>query len=435
MWETPNLMELSPLAQSTSWSTSAKFGFRFLCLYFLLYLFPFPLNSIPLFEVVSNLFQQFWDAIIPWIGNTILGIEGTIGTEFNGSGDRTYDYVLVFAMFIFALLGSLLWSLLDRKRINYIKLNHWLWVYVRYALAISLMGYGFAKVFKTQFPSPHFFRLLGTYGDSSPMGLAWTFMGYSKAYNYFTGTAELLAGLMLFRRTTSLGAIISIMVLVNIVMMNFCFDIPVKLYSTHLLLMGVYVLSPDFKRIWNFFNNQPVVPKDESYPVWSGDWKWFRIAIKTLFIGYILYSSIDSGIERTKQWGDNAPNPPLYGLYEVDQFVLNGDTLPPLTTDTTRWQRLLVQWSGRTHIQHMDNKFKHYNLESDTVAQTMTIYSRQDTLNKHQFDYQLDPGKSLLMNGIWASDTLEVQFKVRGKEDFLLVNRGFNWINERPYNR
>jgi hypothetical protein len=39
-------------------------------------------------------------------------------------------------------------------------------------------------------------RLLKPYGESSPMGLLWTFMGYSTGYNLFTGGAEALGGLL-----------------------------------------------------------------------------------------------------------------------------------------------------------------------------------------------------------------------------------------------
>jgi len=34
-------------------------------------------------------------------------------------------------------------------------------------------------------------------GEFSPMGLMWTFMGYSKGYNRFVGGAEMLGGILL----------------------------------------------------------------------------------------------------------------------------------------------------------------------------------------------------------------------------------------------
>lgn len=428
-------MDTLPYSQDAKWSTAQKLGFRFIFIYFLLYLFPFPLGSLPLVDIGSTWVQNAWNALVPWVGKNILGITESINTNFNGSGDRTFDYVQQFSIVAFSLLGGIAWTLADRRPINYERLNQWLWIYVRYGLAISVMGYGFAKVIKTQFPEPSFMRLLEPYGDSSPMGLAWTFMGYSKAYNYFTGIAELLAGLMLFRKTASLGAIITILVMINVVMMNFCFDIPVKLYSSNLLLMAMYVLSPDFKRIWHFFTHKEVPPKARQYLIWPEKYHTARLVIKTLFIAYILYSSIDRGLEVQKTWGSKAPKPALYGLYEVDQFVANGDTLAPLSTDTLRWQRLVIQWEGRAQVQMMDNKFKYYSMETDTIGQTVSIHSYQDTINKHHFSYQFVKDSSLLLQGTWGTDTLLIDMRNRKKDDFLLMNRGFNWVNEFPFNR
>jgi uncharacterized membrane protein YphA (DoxX/SURF4 family) len=127
-------------------------------------------------------------------------------------------------------------------------LGHWLRVYVRYVLAAAMLGYGMAKVFKSQFPAISDMRLMQPYGDSSPMALLWNFMGFSTAYTIFVGAAEVLGGLLLlFRRTATLGALVVIAVMSNIVMLNFCYDVPVKLYSVHLWLMAASSCCPMFQ--------------------------------------------------------------------------------------------------------------------------------------------------------------------------------------------
>ena len=101
---------------------------------------------------------------------------------------------------------------------------------------MMLLSYGFAKVYKTQFPEPSLIRLLQPLGSFSPMGLAWTYMGFSEAYNMYTGMLEVLGGLLLiWRRTTTLGALLVAGVMSHVVVMNFTYDIPVKLLSMHLL--------------------------------------------------------------------------------------------------------------------------------------------------------------------------------------------------------
>ena len=79
-------------------------------------------------------------------------------------------------------------------------------------------------------------------------------MGASTAYQMFAGLAEVLAGLLLlFRRTALLGALLCGGVLANVVLLNFCFDVPVKIYSSHLLLMAVCIIYPDTGRLVSFF--------------------------------------------------------------------------------------------------------------------------------------------------------------------------------------
>src|SRR5258708_21145416 len=108
-----------------------------------------------------------------------------------------------------------------------------------------MVDYGWHKIMPVQFPPPGPDRLLVAYGDSSPMGLLWTFMGASKPYVMFSGLIEVAGGLLLlFRRTSLLGGLLSAAVLTNVVLMNFCYDVPVQLYSSRLLVMAVLYVAP-----------------------------------------------------------------------------------------------------------------------------------------------------------------------------------------------
>ncbi len=55
-------------------------------------------------------------------------------------------------------------------------------------------------------------------------------------------------------------------------------------------------------------------------------------------------------------------------------------------------------------------------------------------LNTSKFKYQLNDDK-LILQGVYKDDTLSVQLEYYDKNNFVLLNRGFNWINEFPYNR
>jgi len=83
----------------------------------------------------------------------------------NGSGDTTYDYVVVFFITAVAVIASLVWSIFDKKTKSYNRLFYWLCVIIRYYVAITMLAYGFVKVFKLQFPFLSPYQLLQPYGS------------------------------------------------------------------------------------------------------------------------------------------------------------------------------------------------------------------------------------------------------------------------------
>ncbi|RCR69739.1 hypothetical protein [Larkinella punicea] len=422
------------------WHPAQKLTFRFFFAYFLLYVFPFPLSNVPGSYFLTSSYNEVWHALVPWVGRTLLHLPYEITVFPNGSGDTTFNYVQLFCFVVLAFAAALVWSVLDRKRANYNTLLYGLLVLLRYYLAITMFTYGFAKVFKTQFPFPSITRLMEPYGQSSPMGLAWTFMGYSTAYNWFTGLGEIIGGaLLFFRKTTALGAIILVAVIGNIVAINFCFDIPVKLYSSNLLLMALFILTTDGLRLINvLLVNRPAPALDLTPFRTSRRWRIGRIVFKTLAISFVLYGQIYSGFITAKQYGDQAPKPPLYGLYQVETFALNGDTLAPMLTDTARWRQVMVggykSYPNLT-IRYMNDSLRNYAFELDTAKRQAVLYARSDTAHKYRLTYQQPDTNSLMMAGFNQIDSIYVRLKKQDIGQFLLVNRGFHWINEYPMNR
>src|ERR1700741_3471411 len=183
----------------SSWNIRT-IGFRFIFAYFLLYILPFPLTILPvvgewLYMATTATFK-FTDSVYrSWLGDATSPLVAP-----GGSGDTTYNYIQLYVFLICALFIALVWTIIQRNRRHEEKLRGGLIVLVRYYLAMMMISYGLAKIFKTQFPFPFGDWLMQSYGDSSPMRLLWTFMGYSIAYNLFTGLAEFVGGfLLLFR--------------------------------------------------------------------------------------------------------------------------------------------------------------------------------------------------------------------------------------------
>ena len=421
------------------WSPAKRLLFRFLVSYLVLYSFPFPLYYIPYVGMVAYWFNLFEEKLVRWTGQQVFGV--TITVLPNGSGDTTYNYVEVFCMLVLAAAAALAWSLLDRRRRNYARLYDWLRVYVRFVLAAAMIGYGAFKVIPSQFPAPTFDRLMQPYGDSSPMGLLWTFMGASVAYNVFTGLGELTGGLLLvFRRTTLLGALVCIGVMVNVVMLNFSYDVPVKLYSSHLLLMAVFLAAHDLRRLANVLVlNRPAEPADpgDYRPLFRQRWLHYGTkALGLLFVGYLTVTSLQFSYRQAQDYSaEKAAKSPLYGLWEIEELVVDGKVSPPLVTDANRWRRVMFTGGNRMSFQLMSGTRDRYNVAIDPKKRTLAFTKRDDPSWKSTLAYTRPQPKVLVISG--AFDGRQVRARLRQGEipKFLLTTRGFHWINERPFNR
>lgn len=215
----------------SNWNLTKKIYFRFSFIFLLLFIF---LNNNGAFIYVSQIFSyptELLHQFVPWFSLHALDYTYDFSIVTNGSGDTSYNYIQLFLFFLVALVGSLVWSLLDYKRKSYSILYYWLIVLVRFYLAFTLMQYGLAKVIQLQFPQPHLSRLLQPFGDASPMGLAWTFLGFSKGYNLFMGIVEVSSVLLLFRKTMIAGAFLSLAASVHVMVMNYSLAIRFKQYD------------------------------------------------------------------------------------------------------------------------------------------------------------------------------------------------------------
>ena len=419
------------------WSLPRRLGFLVLAIFLLLNAVPMLVAMVPVVgELATEWYQALWNLVIPWIGRHVLGIREPITVLPNGSGDTTWNYVQLFGMVMISLVVGTAWAFADRKRRNYAALNYWTMIVVRYALAWAMVMYGLIKVFKAQFPFPGLTTLTQTYGEASPMGLAWTFMGYSPGYNLFAGGAETLAGLLLLsRRTTTFGALVAIGVTANIVAMNFSYDIPVKLFSSTLLLMGLYLLGNDIRRVADLLVFNRATAPVEYPPHFTRRWaRITRVVLKTIFV--LLLAAIGVMARgQAHEYGPDGPKPPLYGLYEVEGFSVGGVVRPPLTTDGPRWRQLIVEQYGFAVVRTMDGKRGFFGASADVEAHTLTLQRGGEQPVEYRLQYEQPNPDALVLRGDIAEGPAEIILRKLDPNDFELVKRGFRWVNEYPYNR
>jgi hypothetical protein len=343
--------------------------------------------------------------------------------------------VQIATLITIALVTAVVWTLVERRRRSYHKLFEAFTLYVCFYLARTMFSYGFDKVIPNQFSPMEPLRLTQYIGEASPGGFAWSFLGFSVPYEIFAGTAEVLSGvLLLFRRTRTLGALVGAGVLTNVFMLNMSFDIPVKQYSGHLLLLCVFLAALDRERLLNvFFRARAAIPT-QRVELFTRAWIPAARSTGVVLALWMIIGSLYGEIKGLYEYGRLSPRGPLYGIFDVENVVKNGVAQPPLLTDATRWRRLSTSRFGALIRLATDSSYM-VGLRTDTVAHIAKFTNGPDSTKWLQLAYAFSDSNHLTLSGRIGPDSMEMRFRRRPESSYLLVSRGFHWVNEIPFFR
>jgi hypothetical protein len=312
------------------WSPALRIAFRFCFVYFGLFclatqifggLFPIPKVDIPDPATLWPMRQ-----ITFWAAAHVFRVTHPLVYTGSGSGDKTFDWVLAFCLMIIAGLATCVWSILDGKRENYLTLYKWFRLFIRFALASEMILYGMVKVIPVQMPFPYLTTLIEPFGNFLPMGVLWSSIGASPAYEIFAGCAEVLGGILLIvPRTTMLGALVCLADILQVFMLNMTYDVPVKLFSFHLLLMALFLLAPETSRLVDiFFRNRAVGPSIEAQLFRTRRANRIALAVQILFGIWLVSGNLYGSWSGWHTYGGGRVHSPLYGIWNVDQHSVDG---------------------------------------------------------------------------------------------------------------
>lgn len=426
---------------TTQWNPVTRLAFRFVFIYFGLYclgtqiitaLIPAPNIDIPDPATLGPM-----RAVVFWVAAHVFRVKTPLVYSDSGSGDKTFDWVLVFCLMVIALVATAIWSARDRKRGNYVTLHKWFRLFIRFALAGQMLAYGISKAIPSQMPSTFLFRLVEPFGNFSPMGVLWSSIGSSPGYEMFAGCAELLGGvLLIFPRTTTLGALVCLADMTQVFMLNMTYDVPVKLLAFHLALLSLFLLVLEFPRLANFFFlNRAAGPSTQ--PELFGT----RRANRRAFIAQVLFALVliaTNAYQFGNDWHrlkDERRKTTLYGLWNVDQMTIDGQVRSPLINDYDRWRRVIFQLPEQIWFQRMDDSFIVYGAAVDGGNRTISMTKRTDKNWKGNFSFQRPAPDQLALDGTMDGHSIRMELKRVDVSKMLLVSRGFHWVQEYPFNR
>ncbi len=411
--------------------------------YLLLYNAAALVGLLPWVGRYSYFVDRLWNHVVLWTEGSVLRMTTLSSLKVSGSGDTSFLWARTGCMLALALPAAIAWSFLSRGWGRETVFRDLIRVSVRYRLAAVLIGYGVAKLVPPgQFPAPGGARLLEPIGRLSPMGMLWVFMGASTPYKVFGGLMEITGGiLLLLRRTTPLGSVVSAGVILNVVLLNFCYDVPVKLFSLNLLFMAGFLAWPDIRRLTNVLVLNRTADPAPLDPPWKGAGvRVMALALKVAVIGVLFYGEYGwirgSGPEFKPL---PASVQELSGIWNVTSFKRDGTEVPALITDPTRWRRVVfADYPGEKWLIAVGESNQwvgSWQIGPDSSEGKLMLRSDIKEITGTQFTCTRQGPDQMTLSGAAKDHPVAVDLIRADKDDTRLFNRGFHWVSEEPFNR
>lgn len=422
------------------WPLWQRMLFRFFFIYIALTITPWMwMASVPYIGQLTSPYDDLMDWLVRKANALVFHVKPVL-VPVGGSGDTSFGWANLWFVLSVSAIGMIVWSILQRRKKEYVKLNYWLCLFTRYYVALVLFSYGIIKLFGLQMSFPNYSQLATPLGDFLPMRFSWLFIGYSTPYQFFSGLMETLAGLLLlYRRTATLGVLMATGVFLHVAVLNLSYDIPVKIYSLQMVVYCLFLLANEMERLLCFFvYNRPASACNiyqRSFPK-----KWMRVSravAKIIFIGVALGAVAWECIGWKEQTKAQTANMPFKaGMYDVTHYALNNDTILPLLTDSIRWQNLVFDNVRSGSIATADTSFRrlyhraYFSYKVDTAKHTFQMLrSMMDTNAIASLHYRFEDEQTILFWGRRHDDSVSFVLK-RSPRHFQLAEKQFHWLSE-----
>ena len=96
---------------------------------------------------------------------------------------------------------------------------------------------------------------------------------------------------------------------------------------------------------------------------------------------------------------------------------------------------MIVQNAATVAFWRMDDTFVAYPSTVDTTAKSIALTKAADKSWNARFTFQQLAPDRLVLDGTMDGHAVHLETRLFDRHNFLLVNRGFHWIQESPLNR
>ncbi len=331
------------------------------------------------------------------------------------------SFLNLVGLLVIAIIGGLVWGVVDKEKKEYNALYYWIRVLVRYRLALGLIAYGLIKFFPLQSPLPSISNLNTPYGDFSDWKIFALTLGVVPGYQSFLGLVELLGGLLLVnRKTTSIATLIIIPFTGNVFMSNLAYGGGEAVYSFYLILLALYLFAFDAPRFYRLLAlEKPTIP-NRFHPTYPVKWQQYgRLSLKVFFIFFFVilfgFKTRYGYLHDPYQYPKAPGLAKAAGIYNVAEFRINDKVLPYSPIDPVRWKDVVFEdWATLSIRSNRPVIIDSTNVEEINENDSDRVYEFLGSAGRHYYHYKIDEAKQVLnlenRNKHYASDKFQLRY-------------------------
>lgn len=276
-----------------------------------------------------------------------------------------------------------------------------------YYIGFILLKYGFDKVFKAQFYLPEPNILYTPFGQLTKDTLYWSTLGTSRFYSVATGLVEIsAAALIVVKRTRVLGLILALGIFINIVFINFGFDISVKTFSLFLVFTTLFAVLPFIRTLVNFFifgkqkalEPIPSIIKNKS----------LKVGLKTMLVGLMLIQILYPYAANKNFNDDLQKRPFLHGAYRVTRIYNLNNSLP---TKDLGLKNIFIHRNHYLIFQDANDRMTDYHFEVNELKRQLILedYQKNKITAEYEFNLKDSIFKLILKKNVVVSKMMNWQ--------------------------
>ena len=138
--------------------------------------------------------------------------------------------------------------------------------------------------------------------------------------------------------------------------------------------------------------------------------------------------NVHQAMQGWQTFGPPAPRSPLYGIWNIDQMMVDGVVRPMVASDNERWRRMIFDWPPTLlTYQRMNDTLGFESVQIDTSARRI---SRNGPGTAIALNYEQPATERLILEGRMGERQLRLEMTRVDHRTFRLLNQRIHWVQD-----